>query len=477
MHISKIAALSALLLALFACERKPPSPPPPEPVSFDLPQIRERGTIRMLTRNNINCYFLYRGEQMGFEYALAKKFAEETDLDLEVIVPPSWKDLIPWLFEGKGDFIAAGTTITETRKDYVSFSIPYHHVQQMVVVREDHPPLTGPADLIGRTIHVRKGTSYQEYLQSLPETIRGDIQVAALEPEIETEEILQDVADGTYEITVADSNIAQIEQTFHGNLRLAFALTEEQPIAWAVRPNAPELLSAINAYHEKMSGSAFYNIQYRRYYQSKKRYRRFKGHWEQVKAEGRISPYDELLKRYAEEYGFDWLLLASQAYQESKFDPRAQSWAGAEGLMQIMPRLAPSLGLHDPFDPDQSVCAGGLYLLQLWKKFDSVAEPDRTAFALASYNTGPGHLNDARRLAAKLGHSADRWEGAVEEALLKLSSRKYYRHASHGYCRGKQAVNYVNQILERWATYKSFTEVREGEAGWDGTGEGTTPTA
>ncbi len=475
MRLWKAATAAILLVVLLACERKPPLPPPPEPISFDLPEIRERGTIRMLTRNNINCYFLYRGEPMGFEYALAKKFAEEMGFELSVVVPPSWEDLIPWLWEGKGDFIAAGTTVTEKRQDYVSFSIPYHHVQQMVVVRDDHPPLTGLADLIGRTIHVRRGTSYHEYLEGLPETIRGEIRVVALDMEIETEEILQALVDGVYEITVADSSIAQIEQTFHGNLRLAFALTEEQPIAWAVRPGTPGLLAAINAYHEKMRGSAFYNIQYKRYYQSKKRFRRFKGHWEQVKTEGRISRYDELFKSYGEEYGFDWLLLAGQAYQESKFDPRAVSWAGAEGLMQIMPRLAPSLGLDDPFDPDQSVCAGGLYLLQLWKKFEGVAEPDRTAFALASYNIGPGHLRDARKLAARLGNSSDLWKGSVEEALLKLSSRKYYRHASHGYCRGKQTVDYVNKIFERWEAYQSFTVGLEDESGWEGKEEGGTP--
>jgi membrane-bound lytic murein transglycosylase F len=169
---------------------------------------------------------------------------------------------------------------------------------------------------------------------------------------------------------------------------------------------------------------------------------------------GELSPYDDLARQYAERYGFDWRLIVSQMYQESRFDPNAKSWVGALGLLQVLPRTGKELGLENLRDPETGLHAGVKYLDWLMRRFEpDLPVAERTWFALASYNAGVGHVRDARRLARQLDMDPDRWFNNVEKAMLLLANQRYARKARHGYVRGHEPVNYVREIRDRYLAY------------------------
>ncbi|MGM0595058.1 MAG: membrane-bound lytic murein transglycosylase MltF [Pseudomonadota bacterium] len=427
--------------------------------SGDLAQIKKRKVLRVLTRNSAATYFLWRGELLGFEYELAKRFADQHNLRLEMVVPPGRDDLIPWLNEGRGDIIAASLTITPERKaNGVTFSRPYNTVSELLVTRADDDTLETPQDLAGRTVVVRRSSAYWESLEALQE--QGiDLALEAAPEQLETETLIQRVADGEYDLTVADSHILDIELTWRDDIQAAFALGEPRSHGWAVRKENPQLLAAINSFFKEEYRGLFYNVTYKKYFKNPKRIR---SHVEQrvdSASASDLSPYDELVKRYAEEYGFDWRLVVSQMFQESRFDPNAKSWVGALGLMQVMPRTGKELGLENLRDPETGLHAGVKYLSWLMRRFEpNLPIAERTWFALAAYNAGIGHVRDARALARRQGLDPNRWFDNVEEAMLLLSQNRYAKQAKYGYVRGHEPVNYVRQIYDRYLAYIKFKE-------------------
>lgn len=421
----------------------------------DLDGIKQRKVLRLLTRNNAATYFLWRGELLGFEYELAKRFAEEHDLRLEVVVPPGRDDLIPWLKQGRGDLIAASLTVTPERQSQgVAFSRPYNQVSEILVTRSGDDDLQGPQDLAGRTVVVRPSSSYWESLQKLKKDEGIDVTLQAAPEILETEELIDRVARGDYDLTVADSHILDIELTWRDDVQAAFPLGDTRPHGWAVRDGNPQLLAAVNRFLDKEYRGLFYNMTYNKYFKNSKRIR---DHVEQrvdSLSAGDLSPYDNLARRYAQRYGLDWRLVVSQMFQESRFDPDARSWVGALGLMQVLPRTAKELGLENLRDPATGIHAGVKYLDWLMRRFEpQLPIAERTWFALASYNAGIGHVRDARRLARQLGRDPDRWFDNVEHAMLLLATQRYAKKAKHGYVRGHEPVNYVRQIRDRYLAY------------------------
>jgi membrane-bound lytic murein transglycosylase F len=419
----------------------------------DFDGIKKRKVLRMITRNSSMTYYIYRGTQVGFEYELLKRYADENRLRLEIVIPPSSEDLITWLQEGRGDVIAAAMTITDVRADKVAFTIPYNLVEEVVVTAEDNDRINEVEDLKEKTVHVRKSSSYYETLKDLNDKVKG-IKVARLPEEIETEEILRGVEEGEWEITVTDSNILEVVQTYGRRLRLAFALKNVE-IAWAVRKENRVLKASLDGYIKKQTGGVFLNVLKKKYFKDKKTIvSAFNEDEFRSDLSGRISPYDELAKKYAEKHGFDWRLIAAQMYQESRFNPRSVSWAGARGLMQLMPQTARELGVADLRHPDASIRGGTKYMSQLINRFDpEIPLEDRIRFALASYNVGYGHVSDARRLAAQMDLNPDKWFDNVEKAMLLLQKPRYYTKARHGYCRGSEPVRYVREIQGYYDAY------------------------
>ncbi|MDH5729462.1 MAG: transporter substrate-binding domain-containing protein [Gammaproteobacteria bacterium] len=414
----------------------------------------------MLTRNNASTYFLWRGELLGFEYELAKDFAKHLGVRLELVVPPQRDLLVPWLLQGKGDLIAASLTIDKSKeKQGIRYSRFYNKVNEVIVGRVGEKAIESLQDIGHRTIVVRRSSAYWQTLQRLKE--QGiSLQVEAAPEEMETEEIISKVAEGEYDLTIADRHIFEIELTWRDDVKQLYEFDEPVKHGWVVRKEDENLLNEVNAYLKKKYRGKFYNLLVEKYFKDKHRMVRLQK--ERVdgnsEAADQLSPYDDVVKHFAKQYQFDWRLIVAQMYQESRFDPRAKSWVGARGLMQVMPRTARQLGFKDLHRPEQGIHSGLKYMDWIRDRFeDDIPVKDRMWFVLAAYNAGVGHVRDARILARRMGWQSNRWFGHVEKAMLLLSRRKYARKSRHGYVRGREPVNYVKEISARYEAYLRIT--------------------
>lgn len=422
----------------------------------DLGAIRNRKVLRVLTRNNAVSYFLYRGQQMGFEFELAREFARKIGCRLQIVVPPKGDQLIPWLLEGRGDLIAAAMTVTDERSRQVRFGRTYNRVSEILVVHENEDGIEGIEDLRGRTVAVRVSSSYFQTLLALQQKVGFEIELAP--EDLETEELIRLVGEGVYEATVADSNILDIELAYRDEVKAAFAFGKPREIAWAVRPEDEKLLEAIDAFVDEEYRGAFFNVLTDKYFINRGRIARVMQY--RSDSQGRISPYDDLFRKHAREVEIDWRLLAAVAYQESRFQSDAESWTGALGLMQVMPITAEELGvLGDLEDPETAIAAGANYLRWLIDRFDPYLEfEERMRFALAAYNAGLGHVLDGRRLARESGLDPDIWYGNVEKALPLLSKSRYASSARYGYCRCSEPVRYVRRVNDHYLAYSRIVD-------------------
>lgn len=418
----------------------------------DLPELKQRGRLRMITTNNAATYFLWRGELLGFEYELGKRFADNQDLRLEIVVARDHDALLPMLLAGEGDFVAAFLVPTDERKAQgVTFTRPYHYASEVFVGRSDEPEVDEFAELAGRSVAVRRSSSYWTHLEELRDAGELDVELVEAPSDMETQEIIGAVANGRFDLTLADSHILAIEMTWRDDIRALLNIGDERPHGWAVHPDNTALLDAMNAYIRNTYRGLYYNISYTKYFEAPRHV-----HTEptQLIEPGHLSPYDDIVQTYAERYGFDWRLIVAQMYQESRFDPQARSWMGARGLMQVLPRTGREFGFDDLDDPETGIHAGVRYLDWVRERFPRrLSTGDRVWFALAGYNAGHGHVRDARRLARELGLNPDRWFGNVEEAMLKLSDPEFARRARHGYVRGSEPVKYVRSIRQRFQAY------------------------
>jgi membrane-bound lytic murein transglycosylase F len=419
----------------------------------DFNAIKKRRVLRVLLRNNAASYFLYRGELMGFEYELAREFADYHGLRLEVVVPPSHRELTTWLLEGKADMAMGFIEPDPQQRNLgVAFSEPYHYARQHIVVQKNDPA-SSLAELDHRTIFVRHHSGYWERLSRLQQE-GARFGLRATDDAVETEQLIQMVSRGKYKATMADEHLLDIELAKAVPVRSAYASEELIPHAIALRKRNPQLKQALDAFVKRIYKSEFYNVTYNKYFKSRRSVQRLARGRVVDALKGQISPFDNLVRKYSDHYGFDWRLVTAQMYQESKFNPQAKSPVGASGLMQLMPRTAKAMGIKNTSDPANSIKGGVKYLDWLRDRFDSnLPISERLWFTLAAYNAGAGHVQDARRLARQLGHDADRWFGHTEEAMLLLSEKQYARKARYGYVDGKEPVNYVRDIKQRFEAY------------------------
>ena len=419
----------------------------------DFDQIKKRRVLRVLLRNNAASYFLYRGELMGFEYELAREFADYHGLRLEVVVPPGYRELTTWLLEGRAD-IAMGFLEPDDlqRRLGIDYSDPYHYAKQHIVVHKDDSAIS-LADLDDQTISVRSRSHYWKSLSRLQNGGAG-FSLRATDDDVETEYLIQQVAHGKYKATMADEHLLNIELAKSIPVRSAHTLEAEVPHSIALRKRNPKLKQALNEFVKRIYKSEFYNVTYLEYFENRGSVQRLARGRIVDPLKGKISPYDELVRKYSDHYGFDWRLVTAQMYQESKFNPTAKSHIGARGLMQLMPRTAKEMGVKDVSDPASSIRGGVKYLDWLRDRFDAdLPISDRLWFTLAAYNAGAGHVHDARRLAGQLGHDPDRWFGHTEQAMLLLEKKQYAKKARYGYVNGSEPVNYVRDIKQRFEAY------------------------
>lgn len=421
----------------------------------DWTAIREEGVLRVITSNNPASYFLWRGELMGFDYDLIRHFAKQHGLRVRMVVRNSASEMFQALREGAGDVIAASMTVTDERKQAGwHFSKRYLTVHEQVIGRADETPFESVRQLAGRTVTVATDSAFADTLRALRES--GIDLTLRLAEGATSEMLIQQVADGEIDLTVVDSHLAALESTYRDDIQPLWTLEGERDIAWGLRDDQPLLAERLGAYISRHHRGLFYNVTFNRYFKEPKTIRLHEEY--RVEAGKQISPYDDLVKKYALEYGFDWRLVVSQMYQESKFNPDAKSFAGARGLMQVMPRTARQFGFDDLHDPEQGIAAGMAYLKWLEDRFPRRLQlAQRLYFGLAAYNAGAGHVEDARRLAQRLGKDPDLWFDNVETAMLLLARPEYARQARFGYVRGSEPVKYVREIRNRYLGYVEFT--------------------
>jgi membrane-bound lytic murein transglycosylase F len=439
-----------------------------------LQKIKKEGKLTALTTYSGTSYFLYRGQPMGFEYELLQRFADHLGVELEIVISQNIDSLLIELNIGEIDLVAHGITITSDRKEEVNFTDYLYLTHQVLVQRKpenwrrmswsaiEKELVHDAIELIGDTVSVRQNSSYLQRLQNLSKEIGGEIHIDTLPGHLSTDRIIKMVVDGEIKYTVADDNIAGINASYYHILDIDVPISFSQRIAWAVSQKSPELLVAVNSWLKEMKDDVDYYVIYNKYFKNRRNFRqRIQSDFYSL-SNNNISRYDELIKKYAGSIGWDWRLIASLIYQESGFDPQASSWAGAGGLMQIMPSVAEELGVENRSDPEQSIRGGTKFLEQLWNNFEEVEDSvQRIKFTLASYNCGYYHVLDAQKLAEMNNFDKYRWDDNVAEMILELSYPENYNKPGikYGYVRGIEPYTYVEQIYERYDHYRQFIAV------------------
>ena len=425
----------------------------------DWDAIVASGRVRMLTVNAPATYYLWRGELLGFEYEMVRSFAEAHDLELEVIVAGDIGELIDGLANGRGDMIAAGIVPTEQRVEMgLRFTRPYLWISETFVTAGD--PIADLDGLAGRRVTVNPQTSYAVTLRDLLERADFDLEYV----DRSTSAILSDIAAGDLDVTLVDSHRAGLETTFDPRLALGLAVEPEKGLAWAVRDENGELLRRLDTFIDERYRGYDFNVLRNKYFVNQRRM----AHQREHRVTGNtLSPYDHIVRPAAAAAGFDWRLIVAQMYQESGFDPNRTSFAGAEGLLQVLPRTARDLGVDADSlaDPETGVAAGVAYLGWTRERFPDLPVGEQILFALGAYNAGHGHVRDGRRLARELGLDDSIWFDNVERAMLKLAEPEYAKKSVYGYVRGAEVVRYVREIQDRYRLYvRHFRLLEEREA-------------
>ena len=459
------------------------------PIDRDLEAIKQRGTLTVLAPYNSTTYFLLRGEPMGYEYELLQAFSREHGLKLVMEVVKNQKSLYQKLNRGEGDIVAARIIPKQEDEEKVSFTRTLYRtepalVQQKAPLDQANLPepvkttitsepadirpdeieiparlITRPSQLAGETVTLPKRSAYRRRLMELADEISGDIHVVEVGGKIDDEALINKVAKGDIEYTVVQNNLAELKEAYFTNIRIRPLVGVSNRIAWVMRKNSSELLKELNRWIEQKKNGPLFDNMYKKYFIDRKGYKERVESQYLMHETGKLSQYDPLLRQYSAELSWDWRLLASQTFQESRFKPNARSWAGATGLLQLMPATGQEFGVQNPRDPEENVRGAVKFLVWLtnyWSK--KIEDKDqRLNFILASYNCGAGHVEDAQRLAEKYGSNPKVWDD-VAYWLLQESKVQYSTDAvvKYGFCRGIEPVTYVSLILRRFEHYKRF---------------------
>lgn len=440
------------MLILVGCDKPTtPSPPSQKPT----PTIEKNKVITFVTLNSPNTYFINGDNEFaGLEYDLAKLFindlnkdAEFKDSQLKFIVANHIDQILPAILNGNADIAAADITVTDVRKNRFSFTLPYQDVQQQVVYNKEtnKKPAKNLKDLVEQTLVVPSGTSFVERLAKLREN----------QPELKwqerdstsSEKLILEVTNGEIEYTIADSHLIANLQNYHPNLGVAFSIGEPEKIAWALAKNGnPILLEKANAFFSKIKANGTLRNLIDRYHGSAKRLNPLDVKTFLVRSHTLLPKYVPLFKQAQEITGLDWRLIAAISYQESHWDTFNTSPTNVRGLMMLTESTADRMGVTDRLDPKQSIPAGAKYLNQLIDTLpERVPMPDRFYMALASYNIGYAHVEDARVLAQRLKLNPNSWAD-VKKTLLMLTNPSYYVNAKYGYCSCGAPIIFVESI-------------------------------
>lgn len=460
-----IPALSFLIFALVACNSGEKED---ETVKHDddLDAILKKGTLTVLAQNSSTSYLIYRGKKMGFEYELLREFADDLGVKLEVKILNDLDKISELMANKEADIVACNYTYTKDRLQDLNFSIPYLVTPQVLIQRKpgsatekipNSEYVRSAEQLTKKHVHVWKNSSFYHRLLNLQEEIGDTIFMENVAGNIGNEELIEMVAEGMIDYTVTDQNVALANAKFYDNLDVSTVLSVNQKICFGLRQKTPLLQARLDKWLEEYMKKASYRYLTNKYFEL--------GYEASIKIKnqlinkgGRLSPFDAIFKKEAKRYNYEWTLLASQAYQESQFDPNAVGFGGSYSMMQFMPNVGPNYGVY-PDSPPEVQIAGGMRLMnKYYLKWSNIADHEqRIKFALASYNAGLGHVLDAIALAEKHGKNPKVWDGNVDEMMMNLSKQAYYRDpvVKSGAHRGMITYQYVQKIYNRHLEWKA----------------------
>lgn len=427
----------------------------------DFQEIKTDGEITAVTLYGSTTYFQYKMQMMGYEYDLIKDFADSHKLTLNIKVAGSLDELLDMLENGDADVAAYPMQIIPRENRNIIYCGHEDYSTQVLVQRANNEDtiLTDVTELIGKEVYVRPGTRFEERINHLDMELGGGIDIKSFPKDsASVEDLIEMVSRGEIPYTISDDNTARLNKTYYWNIDVSLPISFMQRTSWVVRESSPELAKEINKWAEDIEGIRVYKATIKRYFELSKS--PSDEDMPQIQ-DGNISPYDAVFQKHHSLLGWDWQLLASIAYQESRFKPQVVSWAGAVGLMGIMPNTARNLGFNpsELKNPEISVRASVECLFRFRKGFSKIEDPvELMKFTLASYNAGSGHVYDAQRLAEKHGKNPNVWEEVSEFVRLK-SEPEYYNDpvCKHGYLRGNETFNYVIEVMSRYEYYKKRT--------------------
>jgi membrane-bound lytic murein transglycosylase F len=430
-----VVALLSMVFVITGCAER-------SPAALDV--IRARGELRVATLNLPTCYYLGAQRTEGLEFELASAYAARLGVKLTMYPLANERSLQAELAAGRADIAAASLTNTPEWSHVADAAQVYARIPQLVVYQRNGVRPRETLQLESARLAVRAGSAQEHILQRLRSTVAPGLRWAETAPS--AADPAEDVDAGEAQYAIVDAREFSFTHHLYPDVQVGFALPEERPVQWMVRRDAPGLLASVNTFIRDLESSGRLAQLLQQSSGDTRPFAYEESREFQEHVAERLPLYRAWFEKAAAQTGLDWRLLAAVGYQESKWDPRAQSDEGARGVMMLTADTAQSLGLKDRSDPEQSIYAGARYLAQVREKVpERIPEPDRTWLTIAAYNVGFGHLEDARVITQSLGKDADSW-AEVRLRLPLLAQERWYEHARRGYARGWEPVQFVDRI-------------------------------
>ena len=426
--------------------------------SSHLEQIQQTGILKVATQNGATTYYESAEGPTGIEYELVNRFAQELGVQLEIEEQENTAYVLEAVAEGTVDIGAAAIPITTKNSQNVMFANSYQSITQQIIYHRKANRPKSTNQLVGRLLAV----SNDAHDKSLKELQKKHPALSwEMDPDIDPIELLELVNNRDLEFTVVDSHLFAMHRVLYPDLKVAFDISTPQQLAWAIpKGKDTSLQNAINAFLNRIKTDGSLQEIVNRY-QQEEELKEIESILFTRTLHKRLPKYEALLKEAGAEYGIDWILLAAISYQESHWDPDAVSSTGVKGFMMLTNAAAKEVGVTDRTDTKQSLYGGIKYLLNIKKKLpESIIEPDRTWFALATYNVGLGHIYDVRKMAQQNGTDPNKWV-VIKKLLPLLQQQKYYEKTRHGYARGWEPVRYVERIRRYYDLIKWSQEAAE----------------
>lgn len=430
-----------------------------ELIKRDFPYIQHKGKLTVLFENNTTSYFESRGVNMGFEYEILSEFCKDNNLQLDIRIASNQDNMMDMLNRGEVDLLACNLTVSNERKQIIDFSVPILNVEQVLVQRiadENSTTtfITDATQLAGKKVNVWKNSSHYTKLKSIQNEIGDSIFIYEENGTISTDYLIEQVADGTIDYTLADKNVAVINQYYWNNLDISLPLSFKQKISFGIRKNTPKFKAELDDWITKFKEKELYTYLNYKYFELPST---AKLALSSTVTTG-TAQFIPALKAKTKNKPFDWQLVAAIIHQESRFNPNIIGLGGAYGLFQFMPNIGSHFNVYPNSSPEEQI-EGGVELIRrnynLWK--ETATEEDRIKFTLAAYNAGGSHVYDAIALARKHHLNPKVWDGNVAVMFKNLSNSEYYNDpvVKGGSARGAHTVNYVYEVYQKYLHYKN----------------------